>query len=113
MSQDAVGYSVKLPSSTYFNVPFEYTVFFLSYISIHIVILMLVYRYRVEMYKGILSYVGKNKIQFAYFGLLSSHSSFYSATYVLSLQLKVVFASLFYSCTYWVYHCFLDYYMSL
>ena len=66
-SQDAFGYSVELPSSTYYNVPFEYTVFFLSYISMHIVILMLVYRYRVEMYKGILSYVGRNKIQFCIF----------------------------------------------
>ena len=86
-SQDAVGYSVKLPSSTYFNVPFEYTVFFLSYGSIHIVILMLVYRYRVEMYKGILSYVGKNKIQFCLFW------SFIITFFILFCNISIVFAA--------------------
>ena len=84
-SQDAVGYSVKFPSSTYFNVQFEYSVFFLSYILMHIVILMLVYRYRVEMYKGILSYVGKNKIQFCLFW------SYIITFFILFCNISIVF----------------------
>ena len=82
------GYAARLPSSTYFYPFVEYGLFVTSFIFMHIVIFMLIYRYKSRIYRIVYEYVRKDKIEFCLFWsfILTFFLLFGNITFVFAVE---------------------------
>ena len=85
--EDVIGYSARLPTSTYFDSVVEYGAFLSSYILMHIVIFMLICKYKDKIYNVVYEYVTKDKIRFCLFW------SFIFTFFILFCNITITFAA--------------------
>ena len=85
--KDVIGYSARLPTSTYFNPLVEYGAFLSSYILMHIVIFMVICKYKDKFYDFVYEYVTKDKIQFCLFW------SFIFTFFITFCNITIIFAA--------------------